>query len=128
MSIGLTITVNGTVVRTVPPIPFTSGMNAQNALEAAYVSGGSYSFLLQYYGALGYEVTTIDQIAAQQGTDAAYYWQFFYNGQSAQQGIDETFLNDGDQLDFAYTCYDMTLHAGTRLEAIHRARGGKTTA
>lgn len=124
MSISLTISVNGAIVRTLPPITFTPGMNAQNALEAAYVPGGSYGFLLQYFGALGYEVVTIDQIAAQQGTDASFYWQFFYNGSSAEQGLDATLLSDGDQLNFSYTSYDAAQHSGTRLEAIHRARSG----
>lgn len=121
MSIGLSISVNGGVVRTLPPINFTAGMNAQNALEAAYAGGGGYGFQLQYFGDMGYEVTVIDGLAAQQGSDVAFYWQFFYNGVSAAQGIDQTLLSDGDALNFSYTLYDVTQHSGTRLESIHKA-------
>lgn len=105
-------------------------MNAQNALEQAYASGTGYSFVLQYFGSgLGYEVMAIDGIAAQQGSDASFYWEFFYNGNPAQQGIDGTSLNDGDELSFSYVSYSPELHAGKRVEAVHRvlqARKGKT--
>ncbi len=123
MSISLSISVNGTVVRTLPPISFAAGMNAQNALEAAYAPGSGYSFQLQFFGTLGYEVTMIDGLAAQQGADVAFYWQFLYNGASAQQGIDQTPLSDGDTLNFSYTLYDVVNHVGTRLEAVHFALG-----
>lgn len=128
MSINLTITVGGSDVRAFPSLPFTKGMNAQNALEAAYAAGSGYSFLLQYFGALGYEVTAIDGITAQQGADAATYWEFIYNGVPAQLGIDSTMLVDGDALNFTYTIYDQVQHAGSRLEAVHSAGVAARTA
>jgi hypothetical protein len=122
MSISISIAVFSTVVRSLPPVKFYPNMNAQNALEQAYVGGTGYSFVLQYFGNdLGYEVIAFDGISAQQGSDVGLYWQFIYNGESANQGIDETILNDGDALEFNFVMYDEAKHAGTRLEAVHKA-------
>lgn len=121
MSVTIEIAAGGNVVRTLPNIPYAPGMNAQMALEAAYGASG-YSFLLQFFGSLGYEVVTIDGVAAQNGSDIGFYWEFIYNGAPATKGIDNTFLNDGDTLMFTYVSYNATQHAGTRLEAIHELR------
>jgi hypothetical protein len=122
MTVSVAIEVGGSVVRSMPNVTYYSGMNAQNAMEQAYASGTGYSFVLQYFGApLGYEVITIDGISAQQGTDVSFYWEFFYNGNPAQYGIDGTVLNDGDALLFSYVLYNPTQHAGRRVEAVHQA-------
>jgi Domain of unknown function (DUF4430) len=122
MTVSLVIAVGGNVVRSIPSVPWAAGMNAQNALEQAYVAGSGYSFLLQYFGSsLGYEVMAFDGIPAQQGTDVSFYWEFIYNGYPAQQGIDGTILNDGDALLFSYVSYDVARHAGKRVEAVHNA-------
>jgi hypothetical protein len=130
MTVSVAIAIGGNVVRSIPNVPWSAGMNAQNALEQAYVSGLGYSFLLQYFGApLGYEVMAFDGISAQQGTDISFYWEFIYNQSPAQQGIDSTILNDGDALLFSYVSYNVARHAGTRVEAVHnalRARGRGT--
>lgn len=69
MPVTVSIAINGNVARTIADIPWSSGMNAQNALEQAYATGAGYSFLPQYFGVpLGYEVVSFDGIAAQQGT------------------------------------------------------------
>ena len=122
MAITVSIAINGNVVRTIANIPWSSGMNAQNALEQAYATGTGYSFLLQYFGApLGYEVMSFDGIAAQQGTDAGFYWEFIYNGNPARQGIDSTVLNDGDTLLFSYVAYNEAAHSRKRVGAIRSA-------
>jgi hypothetical protein len=122
MTVSVSIEVSGNVVRSMPNVPWFAGMTGQNALEGAYASGTGYSFVLQYFGAsLGYEVMAFDGISAQQGTDVSFYWEFFYNGNPAQQGIDGTILNDGDALLFSYVSYDVAQHAGRRVEAVHKA-------
>jgi hypothetical protein len=64
MAVTVSIAVNGSVVRSMPEVPWSSGMNGQNALEQAYAAGTGYSFVLQYFGAsLGYEVS-FDGVAA----------------------------------------------------------------
>lgn len=124
MSISLTVSVNGITVRRFPALTFKPGMTAQQALEAAYAAGNRYSFVLQYFGNLGYEVIALDGIAAQQGPDAAFYWELFRNDAPAQQGIESAVLNDGDQLGLSYTVYDPVRHAGTRLQAVHEGAWG----
>jgi len=125
VSISTTIQVAGATVRTLPAVTWTSGMNAQAVLEQAYVQGSGYSYLLQYFGAaLGYEVMAFDGVSAVQGSDVGFYWEFIWNGQPAQQGIDATFPNDGDTLAFNYVVYDMAAHAGSRVEAVRKALAG----
>ena len=122
MAVTVSIAVNGSVVRSMPDVPWSSGMNGQNALEQAYAAGTGYSFVLQYFGTpLGYEVISFDGVAAQQGADISFYWEFIYNGSPAQQGIDGTSLTDGDILLFDYITYNEAQHAGKRVGDIHKA-------
>ena len=44
MPVTVSIAINGNVARTMANIPWSSGMNAQNALEQAYATGAGYSF------------------------------------------------------------------------------------
>ena len=122
MPITVSIAINGNVVRTMANLPWSQGMNAQNALEQAYATGTGYSFSLQYFGVpLGYEVMSFDGIAAQQGTDTGFYWEFIYNGNPARQGIDSTSVNDGDTLLFSYVAYSEAVHSRKRVGAIRSA-------
>src|SRR6202000_386273 len=122
MPITVSIAINGHVARTIANIPWSSGMNAQNALEQAYATVTGYSFLLQYFGVpLGYEVMSFDGIAAQQGTDSGFYWEFTYNGNPARQGIDSTRLDDGDTLLFSSVAYNEAVHSRKRVGAIRSA-------
>jgi Domain of unknown function (DUF4430) len=122
MPITVSIAINGNVVRMMANVSWSSGMNAQNALEQAYAIGTGYSFSLQYFGVpLGYEVMSFDGIAAQQGTDTGFYWEFIYNGNPARQGIDSTLLNDGDTLLFSYVAYNEAIHSRKRVGAIRSA-------
>lgn len=96
-------------------------MNVQQAMEAAYslTPGHTYNFSLQYFGAgLGYEVVTLDSIANQVGSDhgAYVFWALNVNGQFSPTGIDETILNDGDQISWDYQSYSEEAHGGTRYE------------
>ena len=122
MPITVSIAINGNVVRMMANVSWSSGMNAQYALEQAYATGTGYSFSLQYFGVpLGYEVMSFDGIAAQQGTDTGFYWEFIYNGNPARQGIDSTLLNDGDTLLFSYVAYNEAIHSRKRVGAIRSA-------
>ena len=119
MPVTVSIAISGNVVRTIANIPWSSGMNAQNALEQAYATGTGYSFLTQYFGVpLGYEVMSFDGVASQQGSDGGFYWEFSYNGNPARQGIDSTILNDGDSLLFSYVAYNEAAHSRKRVGAI----------
>lgn len=123
MTIATIIQINGAAVRSLPPVTWTSGISAQNVLEQAYTQGSSYSYLLQYFGPqLGYEAMAFDGIAAVQGADVGFYWQLLLNGTPTPQGIDSTFPNDGDTLAFNYIVYNAETHAGTRLEAVAKAK------
>jgi len=122
MPITVSIAINGNVVRMMANVPWSQGMNAQNALEQAYATGTGYSFSLQYFGVpLGYEVMSFDGIAAQQGTDTGFYWEFIYNENPARQGIDSTILNDGDTLLFSYVAFNEAVHSRKRVGAIRSA-------
>lgn len=121
MSITMTLSLNGSQISQIDNIPFTANMNVQQAMEAAYglTPGHTYNFSLQYFGtALGYEVVTLDSIANQAGSDPGSYifWALYINGQFSPTGIDETILNDGDQIGWDYQSYSPELHAGTRYE------------
>ncbi|MEM6685213.1 MAG: DUF4430 domain-containing protein [Bacteroidota bacterium] len=109
----ITITISEKKPITVDWFP---GMNAQNALELAYKD---ISFGAKFYGYnLGYMVVMINGVY--DAPDSGYYWEFFYNGDSADAGIDATRLNDGDTISFKNTPYDEHTHKGTLLEAKHK--------
>jgi hypothetical protein len=121
MAVSITIAVNGQAIRQINNVPWQANMNGQDAMEHAYGSSG-YSFLLQYFGpALGYEVVSIDNIASQSGSDAFLFWEFSVNGTVASQGVDETILNDGDQIGWNYTVYNAAAHGTSRYAAIKQA-------
>jgi Domain of unknown function (DUF4430) len=106
-------------------IPWTSGMNAQVALEQAYNTinnSQQFSYGLQYFGSFGYLVFVINETYDTFASSSApyYYWEFLLNGQPANQGIDETFLNDGDTVGFAFSLYVAEKHAGTTLAVKHK--------
>jgi hypothetical protein len=119
VAVAITISVNGQTIRQISNVPWQANMNGQDAMEHAYGSGSGYSFLLQYFGPqLGYEVISIDNIASQAGTDAYLFWEFSVNGIVASKGVDQTTLNDGDQIGWNYTVYDQTAHGAGRYAAI----------
>jgi hypothetical protein len=94
-------------------------MNGQDAMEHAYATRSGYSFQLQYFGPqLGYEVISIDNIVSQAGTDAFLFWEFSVNGVVANKGIDQTTLNDGDQIGWNFTVYNQATHGTGRYATI----------
>lgn len=126
MAESITISVNGQSIRQINNVPWQANMSGQDAMEHAYGSGSGYSFLLQYFGPqLGYEVVSIDNIAGQAGTDAFLFWEFSVNGTVASQGIDETTLNDGDQIGWNYTLYNAAAHGTSRYATIKQNVSGK---
>src|SRR5260370_25833688 len=80
-------------------IPFTAGMNAQQAIEAAYKSlnkQSEFTYALQFFGAkLGYLVVMINETyeTFMSLAHPFYFWEFFINGQPSQTGIDQTTLS-----------------------------------
>lgn len=126
MSITMTLSLNGNEISQVDNIPFTAGMNIQQAMEAAYglTPGHSYNFSLQYFGTeLGYEVVTLDSIANQIGSDPNSYlfWALYINGTFSPTGIDSTVLQDGDQIGWDFEGFSPEAHAGTRHEHVRDA-------
>jgi hypothetical protein len=110
------------------PVPWISGMNAQQAIEAAYqqINNTSlFTYALQYYGPnLGYLVLMINETYDSFLSSAApfFYWEFLRNGQPSPIGIDSTKLNDGDVLTFQFTVYNPATHSSTPLGEKHRLR------
>ncbi len=110
---------------TIANLPWSQGMNAQQALEEAYNQVGRpqiFTYALQYYGGFGYLVMMINETYDSFISSAApfYYWQFLVNGQPPQTGIDGTVLNAGDTISFEFVLYNPSQHAGTMLEAKHQ--------
>jgi len=104
-------------------VAWQAGMNAQNALELAWNqinNSASFTYGLQYYGStFGYLLFMVNETYDSFLSSAApyYYWEFFVNGVSQNQGIDTTILNSGDAVSFAFSQYSSELHAGTTLAA-----------
>jgi hypothetical protein len=110
---------------TISNVPFTTGMNVQQALEAAYNSFSNppniptISFWLEYYGtSLGYLVTNMDGVT-QQGSK---YWMLYVNGILATEGIDSTILSDNDVVSFKYESYSEEIHGHTIMKQFHLAK------
>jgi Domain of unknown function (DUF4430) len=113
-------------------VSWKTGMNAQDAIEAAQQQAGTsaFTFALQYYGpALGYLVLMINETYDSYISSAApfFYWEFLVNGQPSPSGIDSTKLNDGDAMTFRFTVYNATTHASTPLSAKHKLRTSNST-
>jgi hypothetical protein len=125
----MTSTISITVESGTPiVIPFTAGMNAQDALETAYnqtQNAAVFSFALQFYGTyqgppygpLGYLVIGLNGVydLPTQNT----YWAFYVNGVMAAKGIDSTLLDPGDAIGFQNEEYSEAKHRGTHVEIKH---------
>lgn len=104
-------------------VDWTQNMNAQQALELAWVAleeERKFTYTLQYFGQYGYMVSMINETYDTFMSTYApyYYWEFLVNGQPQNQGIDGTTLNEGDQVSFAYGLYT-TQEASPQLAAKH---------
>ena len=96
--------------KTISAIPWTQGMNVQQAMEHAYELPPGLSFALQYYGSKrGYKVIMVDGVADQSNN----YWFLYINGALSQGGIDTTQLNPSDVVTLTYQPYSEALHGST---------------
>ena len=102
----VTVEVSGGPTTTVT---WTSGMNAQQALQLAEDNlKAAFIYSIEYYGSsLGYLVNMINETydTFQSNYAPFFYWEFLVNGTPAQQGVDSTTLHDGDVVTFTFTAY-----------------------
>jgi hypothetical protein len=131
MAVTVTISVLGTQVAVIEDLAYVSGMNVQQVMEAAYAAEMTspqkavVEFTLEYYGpSFGYELLTLDSISLQVGADGgtSIFWELLVNGQMTTTGIDSTYPNDGDSIQWNYTIYSPDRHSGTRYEALRGSR------
>jgi uncharacterized protein DUF4430 len=101
-------------------VPWSSGMNVQQALEGANaVNPSQFTYALQYFAGLnGYLVIMINGTYESFLSSAApfYYWEFFVNDIPPQTGIDQTILNSGDAVEFVLELYSSTKHQNSTLQ------------
>jgi hypothetical protein len=125
----MAITLKVTGGNTITGIPYTSQMNVQKALEAAYniyinpPTIPPLSFWVEFFGSyngvyLGYMVTQLDG-TTQQGS---MYWMLYINNVVATGGIDETILSDGDEIEFNYQTYSESIHGHTILKQVNELK------
>lgn len=107
-------------------VPWTQGMTAQDAIEAAYDqinSSATFTYALQFYGAqLGYLVMMINETYDSfiSSAEPFFYWEFFVNDQPATKGIDNTILSAGDAIKFSFEQYIPAKHKGSLIETKRR--------
>jgi hypothetical protein len=130
-------TSNNTVTVTVTGGPsavvgWKLGMNAQQALEAAYNqinSSQKFTYMLQFFGKqLGYLVGMINETYDTFVSPGApsvvplFYWEFLVNNIPAGKGIDSTPLAAGDVVTFTYTQYIPQPNVSSQLATKHAAK------
>jgi hypothetical protein len=103
-------------------VPWSQGMNVQQALEGAYNQVGQaaqFTFALQFYGQFGYLVMMINETYDSFISSAApyFYWELLVNGAPSQTGIDSTILNAGDVVTFSFETYSQQKHEKSTLKA-----------
>lgn len=106
-------------------ITWANGMNAQNALELAEDAlKEEFIYSIEYYGsALGYLVNMINETydTFKSNSKPYFYWEFSVNGSPSPTGIDQTMLNDGDEVSFTFKRYD-ALNVSNQITAKHNRR------
>jgi uncharacterized protein DUF4430 len=116
--------VNGPTIK----VPWTAGMNAQQALERAYdvtSSPSEFTYALQYYGKqLGYLVLMMNETyeSFMSSAHPFYFWESLVNGTPSTTGIDGTVLNDGDTITFELRAYNPAVHSGSTLKTKYESR------
>lgn len=109
-------------------VPWAAGMTAHQALEAAFNyqgTQGAFTYGIQYYGSQwGYLVFMIDETydTYMSASDPFFYWHFYVNGIASPTGIDQTKLNAGDVVQFAFEMYLPETHSGSLLEVKHKLK------
>lgn len=106
-------------------VTWTSSMNAQQALELAEdVLQEEFIYSIEYYGStLGYLVNMINETydTFKSSSKPYFYWEFLVNGSPSPTGIDQTILNDGDEVSFTFKSYD-TSSVSNQITAKHNRR------
>lgn len=123
-TVSITATAPGMQTLDLTGIPWTQGMNVQQAMERAYDDISHYTYAIQYYGsALGYLVVAVQGIY--DGGDS--FWVYCVNGSFAQTGIDNQTLNSGDQVEFVYRTYGAEERQGVpTIEAKYESAAAST--
>ncbi|MCR6651302.1 MAG: DUF4430 domain-containing protein [Cellvibrionaceae bacterium] len=109
-------------------ISWTSGMNAQAALELAEDAlTEEFIYSLEYYGSgLGYLVNMINETydTFKSSSRPYFYWEFSVNGAPSPTGVDQTILSDGDAITFTFKSYDAE-NTSNQIAAKHNRRSVK---
>jgi hypothetical protein len=103
-TVSITATVLGHEIVSFDEVPWTQGMTALAAMEAALDSNEDpgFAFLVGYHGSnRGYLVHSIKWV----GDQPCVYWLFEVNGAAVHSGLDRTELKSGDALSFTYAYY-----------------------
>lgn len=79
-------------------IPWQSGLTVYNAMVEAQ-NEGKMTFTAEEDSSLGHFITSIDGVAQ----DSTTFWLFCVNEVTSNTGVDETVLNDGDNVEWYYT-------------------------
>ena len=109
-------------------VTWNPGMNAQQAIEAAFNSQttpGEFTYALQYYGSqLGYLVVMINETyeSFMSSADPFYFWEFLVNGTPSSTGIDNVNLNAGDVVTFELQLYSPAIHATSTVKTKYESR------
>lgn len=109
-------------------VPFTTGMNAQQAMEAAYNSLSDptqFDYALEYFvSSFGYLVVMINGTYETfiSSSQPYYFWEFYVNNAPASSGIDNTTLQAGDSVSFDLQIYTPEIAADSTLHAKYKAR------
>jgi hypothetical protein len=109
-------------------VPWQLNMEVQSALEAAYnqiQNSKTFSFATQFFGTyqtppngpLGYMVIMLN--GNYDLPNQGKYWALLVNGIYASAGIDLTFLDPGDKVEFVNEPY-AAKHTGTAVEFRHK--------
>ena len=79
-------------------IPWQSGLTVYNAMVEAQ-NEGKMTFTAEEDSSLGHFITSIDDVTSNSTT----FWLFCVNEVTSNTGVDETVLNDGDNVEWYYT-------------------------
>jgi hypothetical protein len=112
-------------------VPYTAGMNAQEALEAAYNAVANpllFDYAIEYFGSnLGYLVVMLNDTYESFKSSASpfFFWEFLVNDAPANQGIDFTTLNPGDAISFDLLLFSSQTSKTSTVHAKYRAKFSK---
>lgn len=120
----ITVTINNgspTSTITISNVPWTSGMDVQQALEAAY-NKFTFYYWIEYFGnpdsgGLGYFIQNFNGLTS----FGSKYWILYLNGSATPSalGIDSSILDDGNTIEFKYEEYSQQQHGNTVWSQFH---------